>query len=190
MTDPSQPVLVEIEDVRVSRSVDHEAFVLDAFTMFHAEIYSFLRRTTRSESVADDLVQEAFLRLMSEARAGRRPEQVRAWLYRVASNLAVSRGRRASTAVRWIREHGLETARRTTESPETTYLSTERTSMLESALSSLGVDARAALLMSAEGFSGEEIASAIGRTHAATRTLLSRARVKVRLVLESASADR
>jgi RNA polymerase sigma-70 factor, ECF subfamily len=186
MTDPSQPVLVEIEDVRVSRSVDHEAFVLDAFTMFHAEIYSFLRRTTRSESVADDLVQEAFLRLMKEVRAGRRPEQVRAWLYRVASNLAVSRGRRASTVVKWIRE----AARRTTESPETTYLSSERASMLEAALSSLGVDARAALLMSAEGFSGEEIASAIGRTHAATRTLLTRARVKVRLVLESASADR
>src|SRR5690349_20881901 len=190
MTDPSQPVLVEIEDDRVSRSVDHEAFVLDAFTMLHAEIYSFARRATRSESVAEDLVQEAFVRLMSEVRAGRRPEQVRAWLYRVASNLAVSRGRRASTVVKWIREHGLETARRTSESPETIYLSAERVSTLEAALGSLGVDARAALLMSAEGFSGPEIASAIGRTHGATRTLLARARIRVRGALESAGTDR
>ena len=190
MTDPTQPVLVEIEDVRVSRSADHDAFILDAFTTFHGEVYSFLRRATRSETAADDLLQEAFLRLTTEVRAGRRPEHVRAWLYRVASNLAVSRGRRASTVVRWIREHGLEAARRTTESPETTYLNSEQTSLLEAAIGSLGVDARAALLMSAEGFGGDEIAAAIGRTNGATRTLLTRSRLKVRLVIESASADR
>jgi DNA-directed RNA polymerase specialized sigma24 family protein len=35
-------------------------------------------------------------------------------------------------------------------------------------------------LLSASGYSGVEIAAAIGRTDCATRTLMSRARVKVR----------
>ena len=46
------------------------------------------------------------------------------------------------------------------------------------------------LLLSAEGFSGEEIADTIGRSHSATRTLLSRARVRVRLDLEQHGDDR
>jgi DNA-directed RNA polymerase specialized sigma24 family protein len=53
-------------------------------------------------------------------------------------------------------------------------------------MASLATDARTALLLSADGFSGEEIAAAIGRSHAATRTLLTRARIRVRLALEDA----
>ena len=45
-------------------------------------------------------------------------------------------------------------------------------------------DDRTALLLSAQGFSGEEIAQAIGRSNGATRTMLCRARVRVRLELE------
>ena len=71
-----------------------------------------------------------------------------------------------------------------TESPEAGVLSRERASTLDAALATLSADARSALLLSAQGFSGEEIATAIGRSHAATRTLLSRARVRVRLALQ------
>jgi len=63
-------------------------------------------------------------------------------------------------------------------------LGRERTAALDAALATLPADARTALLLSAEGFSGEEIAAAISRSHSATRTLLSRARVRVRLQLE------
>ena len=190
MTDPAPPVLIEIEDVRVASSIDREAFVLDAFTEFHAELYGFLRRSTRSESAAEDLVQETFIRLMSEVQAGREPLQVRAWLFRVASNLAISRGRRAATVVNWLRQHGPDAARRVGDSPEMTFLAREQSSALEVALSTLRISERVALLMSAEGFSGPEIATAVGRSHAATRTMLSRARVKVRLVLESSGDAR
>src|SRR5437868_11216643 len=117
--------------------------------MFHSEIYSFLRRSTRSETIAEDLVQETFLRLTKEVRGGRNPVQVRAWLFRVASNLAISRGRRASTVVQWIRLHGRETARRVAASPEAEFLAREQASTLEKALAAIGVDARVALLMSA-----------------------------------------
>ena len=70
------------------------------------------------------------------------------------------------------------------ESPEAGVLARERTSAIDAVLATLHVDARTALLLSADGFSGEEIAATIGRSHAATRTLIFRARVRVRLELE------
>jgi DNA-directed RNA polymerase specialized sigma24 family protein len=70
------------------------------------------------------------------------------------------------------------------DSPEIGYLRHEQASALGDVLMLLSAEARAALLLSADGFSGEEIAAAIGRSHGATRTLLSRARVKVRVELE------
>jgi RNA polymerase sigma-70 factor (ECF subfamily) len=170
-----------------SRRVGGRASVASAFETYHAEIYSFARRATGDPAAAEDLVQEAFLRLTVESRGGRAPDNVRAWLYRVASNLVISRGRRRSTVVRWLasQTHQNEAAR-VTESPETGALRRERIAGLEAALARLPADARTALLLAGEGFSGEEIAATIGRSHAATRTLLSRARVRVRLQLEQA----
>ena len=47
-------------------------------------------------------------------------------------------------------------------------------------LGELGADARTALLMAANGFSGLEIADAIGRSPNATRTLMCRSRIQLR----------
>ena len=189
MADPSRPDLVDLDAVRVTHLGDYEA-VVSAFDAYNAELYSFLRRSTRDERAAEDLLQEAFLRLTKEVDAGRTPEHLRAWLYRVATNLVVSRGRRATTAFAWITQHGHQAYSAQVESPESQVLAREGRSALEAALAALPTDARTALLLSADGFTGEEIAAAIGRSHAATRTLLTRARVRVRLALEQAGGDR
>ena len=183
MVDPLRPDLIDLDEVRVTH-LGHSELIASAFDTYHTEIYSFLRRSTRDERAAEDLLQETYLRLTKEVDAGRSPEHLRAWLYRVATNLAVSRGRRASTAVAWLNRHGRQASAAHVESPESDVLAREGRSALEAALAALPTDARTALLLSADGFSGEEIATAIGRSHAATRTLLTRARVRVRLVLE------
>jgi RNA polymerase sigma-70 factor, ECF subfamily len=168
-----------------------DAFVSAAWADHHAEVYAFLVRTTRDPGVAEDLLQEAFLRLTREVRNGRSPTNVRAWLYRVGSNLAVSRGRRLSSALRGLVRMGApaETAD-TYDVPEAGYLRREGRAELVAALERLSGDARAALLLSSEGFTGAEIAAAIGRSELATRALMSRARVKVRQHLESAGQAR
>ena len=172
-----------VESVTTSR-VDRHAIINAAFAAHHAELYSFLRRSTRDEAAAEDLLQEAFLRLTREVEAGRVPDHMRGWLYRVAANLATSRARRRGTASDWMARHGRLTALATASSPESDVMARERSSGLERALASLPADGRTALLMSAEGFSGPEIAAAIGRTHMATRTLLTRSRLRVRALLE------
>jgi RNA polymerase sigma-70 factor, ECF subfamily len=186
MPDPQRPDLVELDVVSATIRPSPYGAVASAFEAYHAELYSFLRRSTRDERAAEDLLQETFLRLTKEVDAGRTPEHLRGWLYRVASNLAVSRGRRATTAFAWMNQYGRQSIGGVAESPESHVIARERRSGLDAILATLPAEARTALLLSADGFTGEEIAAAIGRSHGATRTLLSRARVRVRLALEQA----
>ena len=189
--DPVTSPLEAVDAAGAHRAALADAAVVAAWTAHHEEVFAFLVRTTRSPDVAEDLLQEAFLRLTTEIRAGRAPDNTRAWLYRVGANLAVSRGRRLSAAFRGIvKIRSTSAPPTTTFTPETSYLGREGRADLLAALADLGPDARAALLLSSEGFSGAEIAAAIGRTDAATRTLLCRTRVQVRSRLESAEAVR
>jgi len=169
---------------RLERSAPADELALSALYEAHrGELFAFLLRMTRDREAAEDLLQETFIRLISETRAGRMPVQVRAWLYRVAANAAVSRGRHGSV---WNRLVPRLLDRREPASPESEALRTERESELHTALARLAPDARAALLLAAQGFSGQEVAASIGRTEGATRTLLCRSRVQLRLVLEAA----
>ena len=149
------------------------------------ELYSFALRTSRDPEVAADLVHESFLRLIVEVEAGREPINVRAWLYRVIANLAVSRARRAAVAQKQL---GELLDRRTEGGPEPQFLEQERRSDLDVVLAELGEDARTALLMAANGFSGIEIAEAIGRSANATRSMMCRARLQLRERLSSMEA--
>lgn len=146
------------------------------------EVFAFLLRMTHDADEADDLVQETFIRLVREARAGRMPDDVRPWLYRVAANAAISRRRRFSTFTRLV-PRLLD--RSEPERPEGEVVRRERDGVLGDALARLQPDARAALLLAAQGFSGREIAASLGRSEGATRTLMCRARVELRGIFEA-----
>jgi RNA polymerase sigma-70 factor (ECF subfamily) len=149
----------------------------DIYDEHERELFSFALRTCRDREAAEDLLQESFVRLIVEADAGRMPTNPRAWLYRVIANLAISRGRRATVAQRQL---GALAVGETTDGPEAELMDRERRTDLDALLGELGIDARTALVMAANGFNGLEIAEAIGRTGNATRTLMCRARIQLR----------
>lgn len=160
-----------------------EAYVGDAYARYQRELFGFLLRGTRDPGAAEDIAQESFLRLCRELQRGADPPaNVRAWLYRVAGNLAVSRGRHAVVARRWLDRARSE--EETFEAPERTALRFERHERLQEVLADLPRDQRVGLLMAAQGFSGHEVASALGRSDVSTRTMLCRARVRLRSLLE------
>ena len=183
------PVTARVEPIdlaKVRRASSADGIVIAAWADHREEVFAFLVRTTRDREVAEDLLQDAYLRLTREVRAGRPPENVRAWLYRVATNLATSRGRRIASAIRWLGGAARASASgETAEPPEARMLRREGRAELECLLDGLAPDARAALLLSSEGFHGDEIAAAIGRSPAATRTLLTRTRMRLRTRLEA-----
>ena len=175
-------------DVR-PRAADHAAvvdIVSAAYDSLERALYAFALGITHSGTAAEDLVQESFLRLVREVQAGRPPDNIRAWLYRVCANLATSRGRRATIATRYL---PFLASREVGETPEARHLRLELGAELTSALADLSADERTGLLLSAGGFHGPEIADVIGRSHGATRTMLTRARMKVQARL-SGDVDR
>jgi RNA polymerase sigma-70 factor (ECF subfamily) len=188
--DPFVEAIEDVDRTPVLRgNASAEALVVDAWETHSSEIHGFIARAVRDNEAAEDLLQETFLRLLTEARAGRAPEQLRAWLYRVASNLVISRGRRRSTVMRWLSQHGpAEVRSGIAASPEAGVIEAERFRQMEWALNLLSADARVALLLSTSGFSGAEIAAAIGRSDGATRTLMTRARIAVRRQLAAEDA--
>lgn len=147
------------------------------FERYHPELNRAAYRACGDPETAEDLVQEALLRLMVEVGAGRTPDNVRAWLHRVVANLAVSLGRQAMVRRRAAGDLVRSEAPAT---PEAIVLGVERWLDLASAMRELPIGARTALLLAANGYSGAEIARTIGRTDAATRTLMSRARTMLR----------
>ncbi len=137
----------------------------------------YLARFTRDSANAEDLVHETFIRLLVESTAGRQPANVRAWLFRVGVNLATSRARRQGVAAR----RAAELIRRDVwPSPEEELMDREAARALDYRLAALPSDVRAALLLSADGYSSAEIGRCIGRSELATRSLLSRQRSRLR----------
>ncbi len=170
-----------LERARVAGCAD-EAELGAIYAERRGELLAFLVGMTRDGSVAEDLLQETFLRLVREARAGRMPGQVRPWLYRTAANAAIDRGRRGASLARLLPRLF---ERSEPEPPEGAALRVERDAALHAALGRLGADRRAALLLAARGFSGAEVAALLGRSEGATRTLLCRARLELREILEA-----
>ena len=160
----------------------HVTQIAAAYDQHGRDIYSYARAVTRDDAAAEDVTQETFLRLVREANAGRLPEDPRAWLYTVASNLLRSRARRRIVADRW---RSVFARPDSVASSEDEVLRRERRSELDRALAALPTEHRMAFLLAASGFTGREVAAAIGRTEGATRNILWRSRLALRERLTS-----
>lgn len=154
--------------------------VEEAFDAHAPHLKAFALAAVRDDEAADDLVQETFLRFVRHVRAEGPPDNIGGWLHRVCANLIISRGRRATVAVR---KKSLLVDRSLGASPEDYAIRSDESARLRDALSELPTDARMALLMAAAGFSSSEIGEAIGRTANATSTYICRARIRLREIL-------
>jgi RNA polymerase sigma factor (sigma-70 family) len=156
---------------------DIQQIIEGAYATNALPLLRHLTAATRDPSAAEDLTQEVFVRLIVELGAGRVPDDLAAWSHRVGLNLAMSRGRRMAVADRHAHEL-LELG--SPPSPEAVALAAEQHESRRDAVAALGATDQRALILSANGYRGPEIARSIGRSDAATRTLLCRARTKVR----------
>lgn len=180
--------LEAVEPSPVHLATVEAAVVTAAWADYHEEIFAFLVRTLRDPDAAEDLLQDAYVRLSRQVHREGSPDNPRAWLYRVAGNLAVSRARRASSRLRGLLRLGGRSRGSVDDAPEAGVIEREARAELVALLTALSPEARAAILLSSEGFSGAEIASAVGKSETATRTLLCRTRVRLRRALESPEA--
>jgi RNA polymerase sigma factor (sigma-70 family) len=184
--DPAAGASATVQVMAVT-APDTRREVLRAYEEHKGELFAFLVSVTRDGESAADLLQEAFVRLLREGDVRQAPLDARAWLFRVAGNLAVSAARRRLTIRRWA---PWLAARDAEASPEQEYLRREDADRVHAALANLRADDRVGLLMAAHGCATAEIAHALGRSELATRSLLCRARIKLRDQVEQGEANR
>ena len=167
----------EAELVARFRSGDAEAFDT-IYDKYRPRIFGFLLRLSRRRTVAEDLLDETFLRLVRHAPALRTDTSLGAWLFTVARNLYWSY-RRASALEDDVEPATLSLWPITAPGPTPFDLAagSELETRLEQALRALPPQHREVLLLVIrEGMKPSEAAEVCGITAEALRQRLARAR--------------
>jgi RNA polymerase sigma factor (sigma-70 family) len=143
------------------------------FKEHHAALFRYVSRLVGDPDLAADAVQDAFVRL---AERPPRPDNTRAWLYKVASNSALE-SRRTARRREQLLEKGVERAPMADPliSADIALERAENRRRVHSALQQLSERDRTILLMREEGFSHKEIAEAVATTTGSVGTLIARA---------------
>ncbi|MGD9844187.1 MAG: sigma-70 family RNA polymerase sigma factor [Variibacter sp.] len=142
----------------------------------------FARRMVGSEADAEEVVQEALLRVWVNAPRWRPLASFRTWFYRIVLNLCLSRRRRPAPL-------GLEAAEGvadTAPGPAERFEREERDRRIAEAIAALPERQRAAIVLTyREGLSNAEVATIVDTSVSGVETLLVRARRSLRRKLGS-----
>ena len=131
----------------------------------------YLARVSGSRALADDLLQESYLRLLRSGFAGNDEDHARRYLFRIATNL--------------LRDHYRRPRRDTGPLPDDVPAPAEAGAVelrrdFHGVFASLSARERSLLWLAyVEGSSHREIAAALGVTAASVRVLLFRARARL-----------
>ena len=153
---------------------DVEDLAADAFRRHYRQVFGFVRRRTRSNADAEDIVAEVFADAAASLhRFERGPTPVLAWLYTVARRRLADEARRRGrapvvAAVDPVPEYGTNVASAVRRGLEL-LPQTQR---------------RVVVLKLIEGRSFREIAQAVGTTEAACKMRLARGLMQLRNHLE------
>jgi RNA polymerase sigma-70 factor, ECF subfamily len=153
------------------------------FERFHAAtatgLWAYLRRLGGDPALAEDILQESYVKFLGRVDPSSGEREKRAYLYRIATNLLHDRWRRdrretmgLSSLLRRWQERGRDT-------------DTSLRMDLESAFNRLEPRERAILWLAyVEGYEHREIADIVGVKEGSVRVMLFRARKKASLVLD------
>lgn len=179
----------------------------EGFTAFEAlvaryrdRIYRLALSMTKSESEAEEVVQDAFLNVFRNLDSFKGASSPSTWIYRIATNSALMRMRtRRRKPLLSIEE--LQPARPARRSiwpsgswgrqPETAALDRELRGQISAAIAKLPDKYRIVLLLrDVEGLSNAEVAQMIGVTVPTVKARLHRSRLYVRNELEGYFGDK
>jgi RNA polymerase sigma-70 factor (ECF subfamily) len=172
----------DTEIALVARLRDGDAEAFDAIhEVFQARLFTFLLRLCRRRDVAEDLLEETWLRLVRHARRLRPDTNLQAWLFTVARRLHVSYVRirvvedSAVAGLMALWPYSVEHV-----SPFEEAAAGELQRRIERALASMPLTSREALLLvGVAGLSQTEAADVCQVSPEAFRQRLSRARASL-----------
>ncbi len=178
----------QIELRLVARLKDGDAAAFEAvYEAYRPRLFGFLVRLSRRRDVAEDLLEETWLRLVARAGELRDDTRLGPWLFMVARNLHAS----------WRRSRALEAERVAVlapcwpepergESPFEATARSETERRIEAALARLPLrDREVLLLVAVEGLAPVAAAASCGLTPEALRKRLQRARERLAVEMDT-----
>lgn len=145
----------------VSSKMTLEQKIEQLFEQFREPIFRYLVVTFGSQTEAEDITQEAFIKLYHAFQEGKQIENLKAWLYRVAHNSALNQIRHQQFISPLGEMEWSEIANSLTDletNPEEKLLKLERRERLHKAMKILTAQERQCLHLRAAGFRYREIA--------------------------------
>ena len=166
----------------------------DLFAHHRHQLSRAARRIVGDSSKAEEIVQEALLKVLVASPELPTEESAIAYLRLSVKNLCFDHLRRAGKAPKLVLLSDLETvsdfAELTVPDSSTDFERAEDAALIREALALLSPAQRAALVMwEVEGRSSEEIAKELGISHSSVRQLLLRARKTLRELLTTRIVD-
>lgn len=150
------------------------------YARHHEELFRYAARFTGDSDLAEDVVQEAFVRLAEHPPGA--ADALRAWLFRAATNIAIDVHRTSRRRIA-LAEAGAGAGRLPMSEPAPDPAQAAEQADLRrkvrDALDQLEPRDRAVLLMREEGFAHHEIAEAVGTTTKSVGTMIARALAKL-----------
>lgn len=89
------------EDYMKQLASGHEAAFDTLVFQYHKPLYGYVYRLLLDEKLAEDIVQDTFLKIYQQGKKGFIPELFKPWMYKIATNLCKDYWKKASTQ----REH-------------------------------------------------------------------------------------
>ena len=199
--------LPDDELVAALRVGDEEAFA-SVVREWHAGLLRVARIFTPTRAVAEEVVQETWLRVLGALDRFEGRSSLKTWVFRILVNTAKTRAQRESRSIPFSALHdparvpesavdadrfladdhphhpgGWESPPR--ELPEDRLIASETRDVIERAIEALPATQRAVIsLRDVEGWSSDEVRNALDLSEVNQRVLLHRARARVRQALE------
>ncbi len=167
------------EDIQLVQQIlagNKQAYI-DIINKYNNPLYATILRMTKNHQTAQDLVQEAFIKVYEQLGKYDQKGPFKSWLYKVAINHCLDQLRKKKVILEQV-----ENERMINEAtPEIVFLKKEKSRELERLVSCLPEDERIILLLRyANDLSYEDICRTLGISLADVRNKLHRAKKKLR----------
>jgi len=158
-----------------------ETAAFDAvFAAYRRRLYAYFMRMTRRRDLAEDLLQETFMRLAQHAKQLAPDTRLAAWLFTVAHSLVASWGRAQGVRRALAGDFPVHEPAGNERTPLEALADSQTQLALERAFASLPPAYReVALLVGIEGLQPSEVATILGVRPDAVRQRLARARTQL-----------
>jgi RNA polymerase sigma-70 factor (ECF subfamily) len=177
---------VEDERPLVAAALNGDALAFEGIVRLHADAVYRIVAGHLGPSEAEDAAQEVFVRIHQGLRGFQGDSRLATWIYRVATNVALTRAQRRRGRPRLLPLEGSAEPVETAPGPADTLEAAERVEAVRRAVERLPADQRAVVVLRGfEGLPFDEVARILKIQRPTAESRMARAKERLKTLLTS-----